>query len=612
MTSSPKRTSKAQDAREPRSVYIEPLLKRWCDGLLRYEVTGMGQPHMDGNLLCPSCVRIHGRAIDAVFPLLVLSKRSGDSRYVDLARRIFNMTELVYEREDGSNVNDVDTNWRAITVFAAIALADALNADKDGNLLPEIDRKRWVKRLERMGDFLRNYPYWEEANANYQITKSLALAKVGLFFGRRDDLDRARATLAAAWRFLTPDNLIFGEGRPFDRRSPKGCLPIDIGYNVEESAPALAEAALLVGDAADQERAAGVLRSHARFLLDDGGWDNSFGSRAFKWSWWGSRTADGAALAYLLYSDRDPSFAEIACRCLAILEDCTGSDGLLMGGRRYDDWGEPSCIHHTFTHAKILAALLEHGTEVLTSNPSLTLPRYEPGFRSYVYAVDSLLVTEEEWTATISGYDWIFLPEGHPSGGDLTLLKPLGADPLLVATMNKYVFQEPHNMQQARLDCHRPLTPRLVLGDPGDDEASSLYGTTAPLFREAPAPTEGLKALDIDGTLPDGTAYRYRYTFEPDKIRMDIRWDGAATGTYVLPLIVDPAIVRDKQEPDADGVRLRRRDGEIILKTSGAKVSWATDHDYIYNLVGGFMARELHLTSETGQLSWTLEFRAGV
>ncbi len=609
MTQSTPRNSRPQASRSSRSVHIEPLLRRWCDAMLRYEVTGMHQPHMDGNLLCPSCVRIHGRAVDAVFPLLVLSKRSGDSAYVDLARRIFDMTELVYERGDGSNVNDVDSDWNAITVFAAIALTDALNANKGCDLLPETDRKRWVGRLERMGDFLRSYRHWDKTNVNYQITRSLAFAKIGLFFGRRDDLDRARELLAAAWGFLTPDQLIYGEGRPIDRRSPKGCLPIDIGYNVEESAPALAEAALLVGDRADQERAASVLRSHARFMLDDGGWDNSFGTRAFKWTWWGSRTSDGASFAYLLYRDHDPCFAEIACRGLALLEDCTGSDGLLMGGRRYDDWGEPACIHHTFTHAKILAALLEHGIEVLTSSPSLTLPRYAPGFRSYVYAADSLLVTEDHWTATISGYDWIFFPEGHPSGGDLTLLKPPGADPLLVASMNRYIFQEPHNMQQARFDNHRPLTPRLVLGDPVDDEASSLYGTTAPLFRESPAPTAGLKSLDVDGTLPDGTPYHYRYSFEPDRIGMDISWEGTATGTYILPLIVDPAIVRDRPEADADGVRLRRRDGEIILKTSGAKVSWATDHDHIYNLVAGFMARELHLTSDTGRLSWSLKFR---
>ncbi|MDI9499153.1 MAG: hypothetical protein QM270_11810 [Bacillota bacterium] len=592
-----------------RQVHIEPLLKRWCDALLRYEITGMGQPHMDGNLLCPACVRVHGRAVDAVFPLLVLAKRSGNSAYVDLARRIFDMTGRVFEREDGSNVNDVDSGWRGITVFAACALADALNVDAAGDLLPAADRRRWSGRLERMGDFLRGYAHWDETNVNYQITNSLALAKIGCFFGRRDDLEQARSFLRGAWRYLTPDLLIYGEGRPFDRRSPKGCLPIDIGYNVEESVPALAEAALLVGDAEDQERVAAVLASHARFMLDDGAWDNSFGTRSFKWTWWGSRTTDGASLAYLLYSDREPLFAEIAARGLALLEDCTGSDGLLLGGRRYADWDEPACIHHTFTHARVLAAILEHGIELVQVNPAVRLPRYAPGFRDYIPALDTLLVTEEGWTASVSGYDWTYLPGGHPSGGDLTLLKPPGADPLLVASMNEYVLKEPHNMQQARFDRHRPLTPRFVTGDPADDRASSLYGTTAPLFRGSPASVAGLRTLDVEGRLPGGTAYRYRYRFEPGRIEMDVSWSEAATGTYVLPLIVDPAIVRERQEPAADGVRLCRRDGEIILKASGARVVWAGDHEYIYNLVPGFMARELHLVSDTGRLSWTLEFR---
>ena len=36
-----------------------------------------------------------------------------------------------------------------------------------------------------------------------------------------------------------------------------------------------------------------ALRTHMEFMLPDGAWDNSWGTRNYKWSWWGSRTSDG-------------------------------------------------------------------------------------------------------------------------------------------------------------------------------------------------------------------------------------------------------------------------------------------------------------------------------
>ena len=40
------------------------------------------------------------------------------------------------------------------------------------------------------------------------------------------------------------------------------------------------------------------MRTHMEFMLPDGGWDNSWGTRNYKWTWWGSRTSDGCQPAY--------------------------------------------------------------------------------------------------------------------------------------------------------------------------------------------------------------------------------------------------------------------------------------------------------------------------
>jgi hypothetical protein len=84
------------------------------------------------------------------------------------------------------------------------------------------------------------------------------------------------------------------------------------------------------------------------FMLPDGAWDNSWGTRNFKWTWWGSRTSDGCHPAYRLLADRDPRFAEVSRRNLALMAACT-HDGLLYGGPHYRAAGYAPCIHHTFS-----------------------------------------------------------------------------------------------------------------------------------------------------------------------------------------------------------------------------------------------------------------------
>ncbi len=89
--------------------------------------------------------------------------------------------------------------------------------------------------------------------------------------------------------------------------------------------------------------------------LPDGAWDNSFGTRNYKWSYRGSRTSDGCAAGYGLADD--PVLQEAFRRNTQLLERCT-QDGLLYGGDIFAAAGEPPCVHHTFGHARGLAVFL--------------------------------------------------------------------------------------------------------------------------------------------------------------------------------------------------------------------------------------------------------------
>ena len=98
------------------------------------------------------------------------------------------------------------------------------------------------------------------------------------------------------------------------------------------------------------------MKTHMEFMLPDGAWDNSWGSRNYKWSWWGSRTSDGCHPGFVLMPKFDPRFREVARRNLELMAACT-HDGLLYGGPDYFAHGDLPCIHHTFTHAKALATV---------------------------------------------------------------------------------------------------------------------------------------------------------------------------------------------------------------------------------------------------------------
>ena len=93
-------------------------------------------------------------------------------------------------------------------------------------------------------------------------------------------------------------------------------------------------------------------------MLPDGGWDNSIGTRNFKWTYWGGRTSDGCQAALNHLGKDDVAFAESALRNLELYKACT-HQGLLMGGPHYARHGEEPCIHHTFCHAKVLAEALD-------------------------------------------------------------------------------------------------------------------------------------------------------------------------------------------------------------------------------------------------------------
>ena len=593
----------AGDSSPEQRLYAETL-KTWCDGLLARQVTEMRDPAFHGGLLCPSCAFIHGRCGDAVYSLLRMAHTTGEAKYLRAAMLVHEWSQVQVSRADGSWINDVTlSTWQGITVFHTIALAEAL--EHHGEVLDAATRALWKDRLAAAAKFLDGFITIETGNVNYPVTATLAFQLCGQVLGDAHYFDRARALAHEVMAQFTPDGFLFGEGHPLNGVSPKGCRPVDMGYNVEESLPSLALYSLLADDKPVQQQVVAAMKTHMEFMLPDGAWDNSFGSRNYKWSWWGSRTSDGCHPGFVLMSKFDPRFREVARRNLELMAACT-HDGLLYGGPDYFAHGDLPCIHHTFTHAKALAAVLDRGTFEAEPSARPKLPRDEAyGLRSFS-TVGTRLAAIGPWRATVTEYDWEYtehvqpgagnLGGGHVSGGALSLLYHMQLGPILTASMTEYLMVEIANQQQFREGPHMALTPRL-------EYVNGETYTNLNDFRAVLTATQSSGGIVFDAQGRMLTASRrpvsageilYHMVYRLSETGVEIAGSasGALSDSAPAKLIV-PVIARESERAeqiDSHTVRIIKAKGALTVTTDASSGFNASFKEKTFNLVPGFEA----------------------
>lgn len=605
------------------------LLRQWCGKLLELQVRSVDNPALKGGILCPACAGIHGRCFDAVYPFLYLADVDQDDRYLEGAKLLFDWAEQTVSREDGSYVNDTNSEWKGTTVFSVIQLIEAL--ENHGHILDQDTYQKWKARIGKAAEFLCGFKTFEVCNVNYRITNSLAMYLCGTFLGEDRYIRRANELAALAAGQITENGILIGEGRPVDGYSAKGCRPVDIGYNLEESLPSFIQYAYLVGDEELKKTVRKALKRHLLFFLEDGGIDNSFGTRNFKWTYWGSRTSDGCALGYLLGADEEPEFGIAAYKSLKQLEKCT-HNGFLYGGPHVWESGEPPCVHHAFSHAKVLAGILDRGLENRLSDG--ILPRQELKHPVYLNETDTYLVTKEGYTATVTGYDWeyIKLPGGHASGGSLSLLWQKKAGLVLCGSMCDYNMKEANNMQLPRFSRHECLTPRLEFVD-GEKVYSSMYDYGCRLFcedvgqgvepqmgqaagqrigqgadpkmdRQTIVRAEGWLTDIGQNRLPgDDGNYRMEYWFGKNFVRVSAAVGAGAK--WVLPLVSERHETVIKEEKS---VLIRKDKTDVKVEVIKGTLTLPYEMERIYNLVPGVEALKAEIEPEDGEIAFCFSF----
>lgn len=446
---------------------VASLLEEWAEALLAVQVNEPDNLELHGALYCPACDKIHGRCMDAVYPFMYMADKTGEQKYLDAAISVMEWSKNV-SRPDGSwTVIPNPKSWRGITVFGAIALGEALH--HHGHILPEQVRKQWTDRLSQAADFVYQNFTMTYSHVNYAFTAVYALNFLGRTLENPAYITRSRELASEIPNWLTePNKLIFGEDHPADKRSAKGLPSVDLGYNVEESLNGLVQYAVLENDEALLQLLSESMQGHLEFMLPDGAWDNSFGTRQNKWSYWGSRTTDGCQPAFGLMADRNPAFGTAAYRSTELLQRCT-VDGLLAGGLHYGSHGVKPCVHHTFAHAKSLAFILDNAEKLPPITDTQPLPRTTANGVKHFPEIDVWLAARGPWKATVSAYDNEFKKKysQQAAGGSLAVLWHDKIGPIFTASMAKYMLVEKNN-QQFQPGEEFALTPRLETIDQGE------------------------------------------------------------------------------------------------------------------------------------------------
>ena len=442
---------------------ISNLLEDWCEGMINVQIHNPSNLEEHGALSCPSCAHIHGRCMDAVYPFLYMADITGDKKYIEGAKLVMLWAENNVSQEDGSwTVVPNPKSWKGITVFGAIALAEALHYH--GHVLDDKTRTNWTARLEKAGQYIHDTFTIDFTNINYPGTAIYGLNLIGTIL-KRDDFKAKSKKLASEVKayFTANEGLLFGECKKSSSKlSEKGLHGVDLGYNVEETLNGLVLYALKEKDEELLQILTKSLNSHLEFMLPDGAWDNSWGNRMYKWSYWGSRTCDGSQPAFGMMAHINPAFGTAAVKNTELLKSCT-ANGLIHGGPHFISAGIKPCVHHTFAHAKPLAAMLDHWKHLPEINKNTALPRATADGIKHFKDLEVSLFARGDWRGTVSAYDAEYHYKNdyrQATGGALGVLYHTKVGLLCAASMAVYYMVEEYN-QQPQPNKEFALTPRI-------------------------------------------------------------------------------------------------------------------------------------------------------
>ena len=593
-------------AKDPLRTLADNLLADWCNGLRNLQIKS-GPKDRLGGIKCPACDIIHGRIGDAVYPFLCVAKRRKDSDMLDSGIMLYDWMENNVSQADGSWINDFSNPWKGTSVFGAISLGEGIK--NCGGILESKDLKRMRERLRKAASFIDFFIKFGKSdvkfagpNINYLAAAAHALAISGEVLDEPKFTERAKYFGKGSIKYITKkDFLIYGETQPTGLTSPNGCKGVDLGYNVEETIPSLVGYAQITGDQEALDIMEKTMKVHIEFMLPDGAWDNSWGTRNFKWTYWGSRTSDGCQAGFAALADRDSRFYTAALKNLELLSACTHG-GLLYGGPHFRAHGQPPCIHHTFAHVKPLAALLD--SEAKAPQSPAKLPRESAYGVKCFEDIRTYLAAKGPYRATVTGYDTEYydLRNGHATGGALSMLWHEKAGPIFTAGMTEYAVIEKPNMQSDKGLDTMPLAPRAEL-ECGGVKYRNVSDLSASLSHRESGGASVFEAVsvlrDADQKTPPSGEAKCRAVYEISADSAVLKYSSESelckSAKIFFPLISESGEKFSLESPTS--AELKKKNCTVRITSDKPIKVLPTKSGRIFNFVPGFEAVPLYVES---------------
>lgn len=347
---------------------VREMLLALCRTLHRLQVRDPKHPE-HGAIYCPACDCFHTRAAEAVFPLAVVYLETGDSECLSAALALARWLFTKQER-DGS-WKETPQEWNGTTVFQLMSLAAAypILQSELGDALPS-----WRTSIKRAADWVSANMSIRKTNVNYSPSAAAGLVLSGACLNHPQYRDSAASLVKHALAHFDRHGILHGEG-PLAPRNKR--ILVDIGYNIDMSFGALGLYATLRGDKFLLSRISREFGKNLKFFFPDGSIDGAWGSRAYKWTCYGSKTAHGAIMALTFLRSENPGADDIASRHVEYLREMLLPSGLIGHGphHKFATSAEP-CIYPTFNRADSFAFALRYGgTASPDSGPTVPLPQ---------------------------------------------------------------------------------------------------------------------------------------------------------------------------------------------------------------------------------------------
>ena len=576
-------------ATQAEKAYFETL-SLLSDSLLQQQNLDQDDPEF-GGLLDPENNIYYTRAAEAVYPFTVMYRYTGDRKYLVAAIRVGDW--LISKQEKTGEWIENPWEWAGTTADQLLMMAAAYPTLKE-HLSPS-SRGRWEMSMHAAGMYLVRNMSPDFASMNYVPTSAATLAMLWQNVANEDVfLDKARKL---AWQTLAKmdeDQFIHGEAaRVHDVK-----YGVDLGYQIDMSLWGLTLYARITNDEEAEEYARKSLAKVLHFVYPNGIIDSSWGARSYKWTGYGTKTADGSQVLFSMYAGEDSAYQTAALRNLDYLRSAI-KEGLIGYGR--DVWafasetGKPN-LYPTFARAKNLAMALEFGQH--QAGGTRALPSDAGDWVEFFRTIKVAVIRKGDWMATISAYDYRDYTDWgkgkythFPRGGAMLNLWLDGFGMVTTASQTKYVRGEEMHMPPIEQDI-TALTPRIEYVD-DRGYFTNLYETQAKIRideSDDAVRIETLGELSDAAYTPGGVAYRYNYTIDAKRVskKITLRYhDRTPEVRIVEPIVLSEGVEFKKLDDRTVRITAPGRTVLFRMKEGAGKLEVGVDaEDYWFPFPG--------------------------